>query len=158
VSASFSGKQLWRSLIARTKFTIVFDSSLDSFIAESLSTLETDLLQRSANREEQQRRHFTSLITARALSVILDDGRYFHFRRASNAECAAAQVPRTMFDKDDSKLEFHFFETYGYRFTMVLNLAKTSGKVYCLERFKTLSTRQPPTQALQLTYRRAVNG
>jgi hypothetical protein len=63
-----------------------------------------------------------------------EDGRHFHFRHASARERRIAGIEKSALHADSSVLEYHFFETYGYRFTLLVSPSKKTGTVYDLER------------------------
>ena len=77
------------------------------------------------------------LIIVHALRSIRVDGRYLLFRPASSDECKRAGINAELKDEDGHSLVYHFFETYGYRFTILLNLQTLKGIGLHMERVTT---------------------
>jgi len=139
------------------RFTIVIDRSADASYAEELREHCDRLQTHDQYKGEAQKYFYGLLILIRAVNLLRSSvPRYYSFRRASDAECrqAAADARATgkagierkldenggiglLVAEDDQPLVFHFFERYGYRFTLLLNLKTYQGTVHHIERLKT---------------------
>lgn len=109
------------------RFSISIDAAVNQRISTELKQVVAD------QRPSEAPLGF--LIFDRAIQKMLDDGRYFLFRRASPQECQDAQVGFVITEAESGNiLGYHFYEVRGYRFVLLLNISLQQGSLIDFER------------------------
>lgn len=109
------------------RFSISIDTAVNERISAELKQVVAD------QRPSEAPLGF--LIFDRAIQKMLDDGRYFLFRRASPQECQDAEVGFVITETESGNiLGYHFYEVRGYRFVLLLNISLQQGSLIHFER------------------------
>lgn len=162
---------LWLSANWRRRFTLVIHSSVaDSYTGE-LQALCARLQEYTEYKSAARECFYGLLILIRAVNLFKNGlPRYHSFRLASDEELKSAAATaklsgvadvqkklgedgqfRPILAPDNQPLLIHFFERYGYRFTVLLNLKAREGTVHHIERLDTYCSGESGVLALVLS-------
>lgn len=102
-------------------------------VATQIDAERTGLLQNISKHQSDGTDVQSDLLGLTILNHATDflqrDGRLAFLRRASQMECSLAEVPFNMRAQEKLPLSYHFLETYGYRFTLLVDLKATRATV-----------------------------
>ena len=133
-----AGRRFKRWRVRNRKVTINYHDDVIEQLEQEINRLASNLARDFAdevNKSAIPPKYLLAFsIIQHATASLLEDGRLFLFRPASIKEYQSAGLTLNTEDHSEDQSEYHFFETYGYRFTLFLDPFALEGTVLHMDR------------------------